>query len=125
MANNRAQLDKEILLKAFETAKSWSGLLITLSTGAIIFTAIFRRDFTPANQPMQSPCLLITTWIILGLSAIFGVIFLGVLGAILNKGNQAELNLYSGTCRIIALLQIILFLIGIGVLIAFLLLNLP
>lgn len=123
MSNNRTNLDKDILLKAFDTARAWSGLLITLSTGAIVFTAIFKRGFSPTNQPIEFPCLLITTWIILGLSVVLGVTFLGVLSTTLNKGKQADLDLYNCTCRGVGLSQVILFLIGIGTLIAFLMVN--
>ena len=116
--------DRDILLKAFETTRAWSALLVTLATGGIVFTAIFRRDFAPKYGDIQASDVLLATWIVLGVSALSGVFLLGTLTAILNKGDKDELDVYQSTGWFFALVQLVTFVAGLGLLLAFAAINL-
>ena len=123
MANTQSP-DKETLLRAFEAARAWSSLIVTLSTGGIVFTAIFRRDFAPKDQPVEAPFLLIAAWVSLGIAAVLGIWFLGALTATLNRGQVAELDVYDTMSRILAIFQMVAFLVGLSFVLAFAVINL-
>lgn len=107
--------DREILLAGFETARGWAGLLVSLATGAIIFTATFVENFVPEGEAIQSLRgveLLETSWIVLGISVIAGVLLLGSLAALLNRGTIASLDIYGRAIRWLAISQIVTFIAG-------------
>jgi hypothetical protein len=109
--------------KAVEISVSWSRLIVTLSTGAIIFTSIFRDSFVPTGQDLDIPNLLISIWSIFGVSTIMGIMFLGSLTAALTK-NEKNIDLYGSVTQVIGIIQVISFLIGIILLIVFVSINL-
>ena len=121
----RDRSDKQILLAAFETARAWSSLIVTLSTGSIVFTAIFRDKFAAAGQPIEGAGILLAAWILLAAAAMFGVFFLGNLAYILNEGKTESLDVYGSTTRFVAFLQVATFFAGIVVLLIFFVKNLP
>lgn len=106
--------DKDILLHGYQTARAWSSLIVSLSTGVIVFTAIFKRDIAPQGEAPQATCVLLASWILLGLATFFGVLYLGSLISQLNKGREEQLGLYAGAPRVLACLQWSTFLIGLG-----------
>lgn len=108
------QKDKDILLHAYEAAKTWSTLIVSLSTGVIVFTAIFKKDIAQAAEPLQATYALLTSWILLGLAILFGILYLGSLASQLNEGRKEKLNIYGVTQRVLAFLQWITFLVGLG-----------
>jgi len=124
MALKQRGQDKDILLAAFETARAWSGLIVTLSTGAIVFTAVFRKDFAPKGQPLEIPGILLTAWILFGAAATIGVLLLGNLAALLNKGRVEDLDVYSGSTRLLAVSQWLSFIVGLVFLLVFFAKNL-
>ena len=107
--------DKDILLAGFEAARLWSGLLVTLAAGAIVFTATFAENFVPEGQPLKNVAnldLLEAGWIVLGVSVIVGVLLLGTLTASLNKGSADALDVYAPMTRLLAVSQILTFICG-------------
>ena len=97
----------------------WSALIVTLATGGIILTSIFSQDFVPAGEIIAHEWLLIATWSSLGLAAIVGVLFLGVITARLSLGQDSDLDVYSPSLRIMGIIQFGSFLAGIAFLIIF------
>lgn len=110
-----SEKDISILLSAYQMARQWSGLLVSLSTGAIVFTAIFKRDIAPEGQTLQATNALLASWVLLGIATLLGILYLGTLISQLNKGNKDNLSVYAGTPRCLALLQWTSFVAGIGV----------
>jgi hypothetical protein len=117
--------DKEIKLQAFETVRTWSSLLITLSTGAIVFTATFRKEFVPAGEPLANVPVLLGSWVALGFAILFGVFVLSTLAATLNKGDVSQLDVYKPVTRISALIQLVAFIVGIALVAYFAYQNFP
>ena len=116
--------DKEILLRAFEDAKGWSVLLVTISTGSILFTGVFRDSFTSTDSQLEGRVLLVASWISLGISVLAGLSFIGRLFAILSLGREESLNLYDRTAQLTAVFQLFGFVLGISLIMAFVLKNL-
>ena len=116
--------DKEILLKAIDTARAWSSMIVTLSTGGIVLTAIFRRDFAAGGAPLEQEWLLLATWAALAAGAVAGVGFLSALTAILSTGNVDRLDLYNGAVRWIAIVQLVVFVAGVICFVVFASINL-
>jgi hypothetical protein len=117
--------DKEIKLQAFETVRTWSSLLITLSTGAIVFTATFRKEFVPAGEKLANVPVLLGSWVALGFAILFGVLVLSTVAATLNKGDVNQLDVYKFATRISALIQLVAFVVGIALVAVFAYQNLP
>lgn len=114
--------DKEILLAGFEMARVWSGLLVSLSAASIVFTATFVKNFIPEDktvQDLQGLILLEAAWVVLGISIIAGVLLLGNLAGLLNKGNVSDLDVYGPVTRFFAVSQILTFITGGSLLLVF------
>jgi hypothetical protein len=99
------QKDKDILLRGYETARAWSGLITSLATGIIVFTAVFKRDIVPEGQVMQASGFLLASWILLGIAAFSGLCYLATLIPQLHSGQKGNLNLYAKEPKIFAVLQ--------------------
>jgi len=110
----KPQKDTDILLHAYEMAKTWSTLIVSLSTGVIVFTAIFKKDIAQSAETLDATCALITSWILLGLAILSGILYLGSLASQLNEGLKEKLNIYDVIPRILAFLQWITFFVGLG-----------
>lgn len=110
---------EDIKLKCFDTVHSWSRLIVTLATGGILFTAIFKEHFSASGKALSCTEALFVAWIALGLAAVLGVLVVGALVAKLNSGNESSLDVYSGAVRYLAVLQSVLFLSGLGLLLIF------
>ena len=117
-------MEKEIRLAAFEAARAWSVVAITLSTGAIAFSAIFRDKFVDGSQGIEGLNLLLGAWVIFGISVVAGILFLGKLFRALNLGTVAALDLYSSPIKYTFFLQYISFLVGLACLLVCLVMNL-
>lgn len=78
--------DKDILLHGYQVARGWSGLIVSLSTGIIVFTATFRRYMVPEGQPVEAMNFLKASWAMLGIAILFGIVYLSTLIPQLNKG---------------------------------------
>jgi hypothetical protein len=116
--------DKDVLLKAYESARAWSSLIVTLSSAGIVFTAIFRRDFASPSESLEQTEFLFSAWIALGIAAALGVFFLGALTATLNKGSFADLDVFSTVKWWLGFAQLVAFMIGVTLVITFAYLNL-
>ena len=115
--------DREILLKAFDTARAWSSLIVTLSTGGIVFTAVFKKEFLSSGTALVTPWLLWGTWILLGASAVAGVFYLSAITALLNKGEVWKLDVYDPPLRLIGIVQITMFMAGLILFLLFIIIN--
>lgn len=125
MPDDRAGLDKDLLLKAFEVAQAWSSQIVTLSTGVIVFTGIFLKDVIGASVRPRETGWLWVAWVCLGLSAVSGIFFLSSLTALLNRGRVSELDVYSSVPRWMALLELAFFILGLAFFAIFVLTNVP
>lgn len=106
------QKDKDILLHGYETARAWSGLLISLSTGSIIFTATFKDKFVLKGQDLQALGWLLATWIGFAMTVLAGLAFIAALIPHLSSGKVNDLDLYAGWPCFYASLQWICFFLG-------------
>lgn len=103
---------KESKIKAFDFATDLTKQLITLATILIGLSITFFEKF----KINFSKDILLSGWILLFLSVIFGIITLmaitGTLNDICNKGKNKENSIYSKNIRIPSILQVITFLTG-------------
>lgn len=110
---------KETKIKSFEFAADLTKQLITLSTILIAISITFFEKFT--NEITK--WVLISSWILLFLSLIFGVITLmaltGSLGKIQNDTELQASNIYKKNITFFSVLQIISFILGVLLLITF------
>lgn len=102
-------------MAAFDFAAETAKQLITLSTGIVALT------LTYASGPGKSGSgharrLLIASWVVFLLSTLFGV---GTLMAMTGTLAQGELDVYADSIRTYSGLQIVTFVVGLGVAIAY------
>jgi hypothetical protein len=114
--------------KAFDFAADLVKQLITLSTGLIALTVTFQKDIFVHAQP-SAACLLVASWIALMLSVICGVWALMALTGTLDPlGHNGEdmptISIQGGNCRLPTGLQVVCFLSGIGLAIAYAVISL-
>ena len=101
--------------KAFDLADGWAKLLSGFATGTIILSATFIKDVFPDDQPLQQKGFLFLSWAILGFSAFFGILVLSGLTANLVRSDSARgFDLYAGSIRIPALLQVATLVAGVA-----------
>ena len=104
---------KEIFRNIFKLFTiSWSNILVALSTGIIIFSSIFILS----SDSFQYTTLLLLTWVSLGLSVLAGMIIMIFIMAFLNEGSLTLLDTYTLRARQSAFVQLLFFLIGVGLL---------
>lgn len=106
---------EERIQKAFDFAADLVKQLITLSTGIIALTVTFSKDIFNANGTCFSGWL-VSAWVAFFVSIILGVWALMALTGTLDppKGQNPNLSIQGGNCRIPTGLQVLTFLIGIG-----------
>lgn len=117
--------DKDIQLQAVETVRTWASLIITISTGTIVFTATFVKDLVPQGETLVATDKLLVSWIALAISTVLGVFVFSTLVARLNEGEANQLDMYSSPLRWFAVGQFLAFIIGIGFFAYFAYQNLP
>ncbi|PKB72425.1 MAG: hypothetical protein BZY87_00300 [SAR202 cluster bacterium Io17-Chloro-G6] len=122
--NSKTELDKSANLVAFEFTRSWSVLMITLSTGSILFTAVFQDKFGATGEGISSPEILLSSWILFGMSIIFGIGSIGSLVSQLIVSQGEYLDLYRNPIRIFFAFQLSFFLSGVGLVLVFVSQNL-
>ncbi|MEL7980179.1 hypothetical protein E0L35_05905 [Halomonas sp. ATBC28] len=106
--------------KAFDFAADLVKQLITLSTAIIALTVTFAKDIFAENGDCFSGWL-VAAWITYFLSIIFGVWALMALTGTLDppKNKSPSLSIQGGNCRLPTGLQILAFLMGIGLTITY------
>jgi hypothetical protein len=103
--------------KAFEFAADVAKQMITLSSAIIALTVTFTKDFVP-NREFLARRTLFAAWI-----SFFVCILTGI-GVLLNLAGNLErrvddLSIYNGGIVLFGFLQVISFLVGLGLVIAF------
>jgi hypothetical protein len=102
-----------------------ASLLVTLSTGTIVFTATFRKDLAPEGEALRDIGWLLGAWVALGLAVLLGIVVIGALAATLNKGEVDNLDVYERSTKWAAVAQFVFFLFGIPCFAIFAYQNLP
>lgn len=105
-------------VKSFDFAADAIKQLITVATGVITLAVIFSKEFGVSGRGLA-----VTAWIFLIFSVVAGIIaLLGLVGQITNNQDGPDPPTLSAERSIIrpaAAVQVVLFLIGMGVLMAF------
>lgn len=115
---------KEYKFKSYDMALEWSKQITTLSTGSLILSGTFLKDIF--KNGFSYEWIIITSWIFLGISILFGVLFISRLNGDMAKvtGENIEgLNIYETTTKVLGFLQIVPFLLGLAFFIIFLICN--
>jgi hypothetical protein len=124
-AGELSQQQLENRRKAFEFADAWAKLLSGLATGTIVLSATFIKDIFPSGQALESTGALFAAWAFLGISTLLGPMVLVALVSHLNRAESTyELDVYAPSIRILSLLQIATFALGIFLFATFVALNL-
>jgi hypothetical protein len=108
--------------KSFEYAADSSKLLITLATGIIAFTVTFAKEFGVKPSSKVQGLLLLVTWVVLLVSAAFGVSTLLAITGELEPKDKTDGHVPSiRDHKIKSLLawQIVIFLIGVVLIVAY------
>jgi outer membrane protein OmpA-like peptidoglycan-associated protein len=108
-------------LKAFDSVSEWSKQITTIASATLVLSATFIKDMLSGHT--TSTGYLWTSWVLLLLTIVAGVFVLGTLAAPLNSGNPNNLDVYSGPIAGAAIAQILLFLLGMGAFILFVVSN--
>ncbi|MFA4819957.1 MAG: hypothetical protein WC613_03275 [Candidatus Aenigmatarchaeota archaeon] len=93
--------------EALKSAESLSKQIMTLSTGIIVLSATFLKDFF--SKPIHLE-ILGASWIFLSISIILGLLSLG---AIIDNMNRHKYDIHEGHARKMTLIQEIAFFLGI------------
>ncbi len=101
---------------SFQFAKETVTQLITLATGVIGISVTFAKDVRERSKPGDR-ALLFRSWIALLLSIVFGIWTLSALTGSLAHDDVSTDAIYRFNVALPSALQIIVFLIGIGILI--------
>lgn len=119
--------EKELRTKAIDAALEWSKQITTITTGALILSGTFIKIFMDAN-PMEWKWVILTSWISMGVSIIFGFLYLGALCSLLDcsarNNNLTTLDIYESPGKWIAIVHVIAFFVGLATFIAFIFKNL-
>jgi hypothetical protein len=101
---------------SFQFAKETVTQLITLATGVIGISVTFAKEVRSRSKT-GDPTLLFRSWIVLLVSIVFGVWTLMALTGSLAEDNVSNGAIYEFNVRFPSAMQIIVFLVGIGMLI--------
>lgn len=94
---------EEVRLKSIDTALEWTKQIITISTGVLVLSGGFIKDLF--HGKVQSPGFLVSCWLGLCLSILFGLLFMGSLCSILARNKPSEVNIYSQPAITLGLLH--------------------
>lgn len=98
--------------------------IITLATGTIVLTAtLLEHVFPIAQATCVEKGLLLTSWIALSLSVLFGILVFGKVIGELEKGDAKEVVYAPGTLAF-GIMQWVSFFVGLGLFVAYVSLNL-
>lgn len=104
----------EIRAKAFDVVIDLTKQVITLSTALIALGVTFIKDFAD-TAPADARMWLASSWIALLFSVVLGLLTLMACAGILGRAKDtASADPYSGNARLLGGLQLITFLIGLG-----------
>ena len=107
----------ELHQKAIDTAIEWSKQITTLATGTLVLSGTFIKDLFTDHVEWSK--VIVICWIAMSLSALFGILYVGALCAMLSKAKGPDdLDIYKNG-RLLALIHVMAFLIGLGTFIAF------
>lgn len=105
--------------KSFDFAADLSKQLITLSSGIIALTVTFAKDIFK-SAPADAQDWLIAAWIAYFISILGGIWHLMALTGTLDPlDNQTKISIQGWNCRIPSIIQILLFLVGLVLTIAY------
>lgn len=95
MANNgnTGNKEQEQRIEAVKAALEWSKQILTLATGTLVLSGTFIKDIFKSS--IKNPNLIMFSWILMSLSILFGILFLGKMVNILNEKKGEEVDVYS------------------------------
>jgi hypothetical protein len=88
----------------------WTKQVTTLSSGTLVLSATFIKDIFQGN--IENQMVLIWSWILFAVSAVSGVMLMGNLCYLFSKKSQGIRTIYNCTTRIIALIHLFAFVVG-------------
>jgi hypothetical protein len=97
-------------IEAAKSALEWSKQILTLATGTLVLSGTFIKDIFRAN--IVSTGWILACWILMCVSILFGLIFLGATVNLLNSKEGNQVDVYSK--RWWAIFHVLAFLIGLG-----------
>jgi hypothetical protein len=117
----------ELYTKSIGAGLEWSKQITTLATGTLVLSGTFIQMFFE-NELVKKGWIL-ASWILMGISILFGVLYLGALCSLLVRAgepnaNVANLTIYSRPAVWIALIHVFAFLLGLVAFIIFVFANL-
>lgn len=86
--------EQEQRIEAVKAALEWSKQVLTLATGTLVLSGTFIKDIFKST--VKNPNLIMVSWILMSLSVLFGILFLGKMVSILNEKKGKEVDVYSG-----------------------------
>jgi len=106
-SNNHGD-SKEVINVVLE----WSKQITTLSSGTLVLSATFVKDIFQGTVLHQ--WVLVVSWLLFALSAIFGIILLGNICFLFSSHNTKQPSIYNCATRTIALFHCCFFGIGLA-----------
>lgn len=88
----------------------WTKQITTLATGTLVLSATFITDILKGRVELEY--ILISSWVLFALSALFGILLMGNLCFLFSFRNKEPPSIYGTTTRVIANLHFWTFLIG-------------
>lgn len=107
-------------LKALDAALEWSKQITTLATGTLVLSATFIKDLFAKIIYCKS--IILTCWVLMGVSILFGILYLGSLCSLLSSGKK--FNIYEAPSVVLAVIQVSAFILGLASFVFFVFQNL-
>ena len=105
----------ERITASFDFAQESTKQMITLATGIIALTITFQKDFLSSGSiPAEAKFYAPLSWLFFLLSVIFGLWTLLALAGSLDPRNQGQPSIYGMNIIIPSILEILCFIIGLG-----------
>lgn len=89
----------------------WTKQITTLASGTLVLSATFIKDIFKGTVEHQ--ILLICSWVLFAVSAIFGILLMGNLCYLFSEKNRGIRSIYNLTTRLIGLIHFLAFVVGI------------
>jgi hypothetical protein len=121
MSNGDPRL--ELRKKAIDIAIEWTKQITTLATGTLVLSGTFIKDLFTGH--VEWSIVIIVSWMAMSLSALFGILYVGALIAVVSTaGNAADLDVNKNrNGRTVARIHIVAFMVGLVTFVTFITKN--